>query len=125
MKNTKPLRLVFLFCPRGKTCARSLEFEENHPFDRRDLLMKFTAAVALTAALAMSACTTTEAVPVVSSFNGDSVGLQGPGFFGTEKPTQAFVDEANRLCGRRGMKAEYASSRMVADYTQEHLYLCV
>lgn len=72
-----------------------------------------------------AACTTTEAVPVVSSFNGDSVGLQGPGFWGTEKPTAAFLAEANRLCGRRGLKAEYASSRMVADYTQEHLYLCV
>jgi hypothetical protein len=87
--------------------------------------MKFSATFALIAALSLSACTATEAVPVVSSFNGDSVGLQGPGFFGNEKPTQAFVDEANRLCGRRGMQAEYASSRMVADYTLEHLYLCV
>ncbi len=85
--------------------------------------MKLTATAALIATLA--ACTTTEAVPVVSSFNGDSVGLQGPGFFGNEKPTPAFAAEANRLCGRRGLQAEYASSRMVADYTLEHLYLCV
>ena len=87
--------------------------------------MKKIATFTFLAAAALASCTTTEAVPVVSSFNGDSVGLQGPGFWGNEKPTQAFVDEANRLCGRRGMKAEYASSRMVADYTQEHLYLCV
>lgn len=87
--------------------------------------MKVAATVALTAALVLSACTTTEAVPVVSSFNGDSVGLQGPGFFGNERPTAAFLAEANRLCGRRGLQAEYASSRMVADYTMEHLYLCV
>lgn len=87
--------------------------------------MKFAATAALIASITLSACTTTEAVPVVSSFNGDSVGLQGPGFFGNEKPTPAFLAEANRLCGRRGLKAEYASSRMVADYTLEHLYLCV
>lgn len=87
--------------------------------------MKATSFVTLAAALAMAACTTTEAVPVISGFNGDSVSLQGPGFFGNEKPSQAFLDEANRLCGRRGMKAEYASSRMVADYTMEHLYLCI
>lgn len=87
--------------------------------------MKTSAFVGLFCALAIGACTTTEAVPVVSSFNGDSVGLQGPGFWGTEKPTEAFLAEANRLCGRRGLKAEYASSRMVAEYTQEHLYLCV
>lgn len=87
--------------------------------------MKLMTIAGVSAALIMSACTTTEAVPVISGFNGDSVSLQGPGFFGTEKPTQAFLDEANRLCGRRGMKAEYASSRMVADYTMEHLYLCI
>ncbi|UXO94030.1 hypothetical protein Pan4_43 [Pseudanabaena phage Pan4] len=87
--------------------------------------MKFATPAALLIAGSLSACTTTEATPVISGFNGDSVQLQGPGFFGNEKPTDAFLAEANRLCGRRGMKAEYASSRMVADYTLEHLYLCV
>ena len=87
--------------------------------------MKTFAYAAAFACFTITACTTTEAVPVISGFNGDSVQLQGPGFLGTEKPTEAFLNEANRLCGRRGMKAEYASSRMVADYTMEHLYLCI
>lgn len=87
--------------------------------------MKTSAYAAFFACGIMAACVPTEAVPVISGFNGDGVQLQGPGFLGTEKPTEAFLAEANRLCGRRGMKAEYASSRMVADYTMEHLYLCI
>lgn len=86
--------------------------------------MKFYAII-VAALLPVVACSPTTDTPVISGFNGDSVSLQGAGFLSASKPGPAFDAEANRLCARRGTKAEYASSRMVGEYTAEHLYLCI
>lgn len=63
--------------------------------------------------------------PVVSDFNGNSVKVQTEAYFDA-KPTPEADAEAARICRAGGAKrAEYASSRVVPQYTAEHLYLCL
>lgn len=63
--------------------------------------------------------------PLVSDFNGSSVKLQVPGF-ATDPDVGAKVKaEADRICGRVKKRAEYASTRVLPDYVNEHLYLCL
>jgi len=70
----------------------------------------------------LSACTT---APVVSEFNGSSVKLQTSAFGNVKEARAATQAEANRICGKVGKRAEYASTRSLPDYTVEHLYLCL
>ena len=63
--------------------------------------------------------------PVVSDFNGDSVKIQIASYgdpADAKTPSQA---EADRICAKRGRRAEYASTRTLPDYTLENLYLCL
>lgn len=69
----------------------------------------------------LSACI--PANPVVSDFNGDSVKIQDSAF--AEGAKESATAEANRICAKRGMRAEYASSRELPDYRYEHLFLCL
>jgi hypothetical protein len=86
-------------------------------------LKKFIGIIALCGAV--SGCEPIANPPIVSGFNGSSVGIQAAGFFGNEKPTPEHAAEAARICGKVQKNAEYASSRMVSDYQIEHLYLCL
>ena len=76
----------------------------------------------LTCALALTAC---DATPVVSDFNGSSVKIQTSAFTAVKDARVATQAEADRICGKVGKLAEYASSREVPDYVYEHLYLCL
>lgn len=69
----------------------------------------------------LAACVTT---PIVSDYNGDSVKLQGPSLY-SDEVTAKFQVEAQRICGKAGKTAEYASSIALPNYTMEHLYLCL
>ena len=74
--------------------------------------------------ISLSACI--EAQPLVSDFNGDSVKVQVAAFAPQDEALTKSLNEAQRICGRVGKSAEYASSRNLADeYTTEHLYLCL
>lgn len=67
-----------------------------------------------------------EAQPLVSDFNGDSVKVQVSAFAPQDEARAKSLAEAQRICGRVGKQAEYASSRAVADgYTTEHIFLCL
>lgn len=93
------------------------------------------AAIAL--ALALAGCANgPSAPPVISDFNGDSVKLNVACGGGNAclHPRPEDDAEANRICGSRGRKAQYASSRTANEvdpvlgivmYHYEHLYLCV
>lgn len=74
---------------------------------------------ALVLALAVAGCVESE--PVISSFNGSSVGIQSPGLIAPTKPTQEEYAKASDTCQST---ASYASSRMIGEYTQEHLFIC-
>lgn len=63
--------------------------------------------------------------PVVSSFNGDSVKIQISEFVKLDEARAATQIEADRICAKRSRRAEFASTRTIADYTSEHLYLCL
>lgn len=63
-------------------------------------------------------------VPVVSGYNGDSVNIQSTAVIRTP-PTDEENQKAATVCAQGGKKAQYASTRMVAEYTQEHLFLCL
>lgn len=65
------------------------------------------------------------ATPIVSDFNGDSVKIQISQLADVKEAEAATLAEANRICAKRGKRAEYASTRTVADYTSERLYLCL
>lgn len=74
--------------------------------------------------ISLAACI--EAQPLVSDFNGDSVKVQVSSFAPQDEARAKSLGEAERICGRVGKSAEYASSRTLADdYTYEHLYLCL
>ena len=81
-------------------------------------------AVLAIPALVLTACAGELAPPVVSGFNGDSVSVQDAGMFPRE-PRAEVIAEAQRVCGRAGNAAEYASTRQVSDFVQEHLFLCI
>lgn len=62
--------------------------------------------------------------PVVAGYNGDSVNIQNSTIV-TTAPTEADFAKANAICSKGNRKAEYASTRMISEYTQEHLFLCL
>jgi len=82
--------------------------------------MKILTAIIFTG-FTLAACG--EAVPVVSNYNGDSVKIQVSTLMENQGPNSQ--KEADRICGKGGKKAEYASTIMVSDYTAERLYLCL
>lgn len=73
----------------------------------------------------VSACT--EPAPVVSDFNGHSVKIQQSTIFTPPNPNLPGIKtEAQRICGREGKEAEYASSRSGPNNAYaDHLFLCV
>lgn len=85
------------------------------------------------AALALTACASS--APMTSDFNGDSVTVKvACGLaYECQKPRAEDLAEANRICGTRGRRAEYAStapanvvsSQGITMENYEHLYICV
>lgn len=83
-----------------------------------------TSILLLAMPFVLAACV--PAQPIVAEFNGSSVTLAGPDFNYVDDATEArFLAEANRVCGKVGKKAEYASGRVMPNYQVEHLYLCL
>ena len=78
--------------------------------------------IILASILILSAC---DATPVVSDFNGSSVKIQTSALTSVKEARASSQAEANRICGKVGKHAEYASTRAAADYVAEHLYLCL
>ena len=72
--------------------------------------------------LTLSACVVP---PIVTEFNGDSVTIQGADFTYDDSLKTLYKAEADRICGKIGKRAEYASSRAVPGYVMQHLYLCL
>ena len=76
------------------------------------------------AAFSLSACDVTQ--PIVSDFNGDSVKVATSSFDTTEYQRQTASAEADRICGKAGKKAEYASTTLNQQtYQNSNLYLCL
>lgn len=73
--------------------------------------------------LPLAACI--PAIPLVSDYNGDSVKIQASSFAEGPEAEATVLAEANRICGKKGRKAEYASTRQLPDYNAEHLFLCL
>lgn len=73
----------------------------------------------------LSACA--EADPVVSDFNGDSVKIQQSTIMTVPDASRPeIVEIANKTCGAKGRKAQYASSRVGPNaYYSDHLFLCL
>jgi hypothetical protein len=65
------------------------------------------------------------ATPIVSDYNGESVKIQVSQLSNQEEAKANALAEANRICAKKGRRAEAASSRTVADYTSELLFLCL
>lgn len=78
--------------------------------------------LAIIAFLALSAC---DVPPVVTDFNGSSVAIQGADMTYSPEFKSRYDAEAQRICGRVGKTAEYASSRAMPNYLYSHLYLCL
>jgi hypothetical protein len=69
-------------------------------------------------ALALAACAPTAVV----SYNGDSIRIQSA----SATVTPEVLSEAQRICGTRGLQAEYASTAYnEATFTSYHLFLCL
>lgn len=73
--------------------------------------------------LFLAACV--PATPIVSDYNGDSVKIQVSQLADLKEAEANALAEANRICGKKGRRAEPASTRTVADYTSELLFLCL
>lgn len=85
--------------------------------------MKIKMVATLSALVLLTACV--EAVPIVSDFNGSSVKIV-TNMLTTEGTARANSQvEADRICGRVGKTAEFASVRELPNYQQEALYLCL
>lgn len=85
--------------------------------------MKIKMITTLSALVLLAACT--EAVPVVSDFNGNSVKIV-TSMLTTDGTARAnSQQEADRICGKVGKKAEFASVRELPEYNQEALFLCL
>ena len=81
-------------------------------------------ALSLLAASMLTACAPPTAT--VSGFNGDSVAIQQAQLVADEETARSMaMAEASRICGRVGRRAEYASTRILPNYIQEHLFLCL
>ena len=84
--------------------------------------MKYSTLL-LVACMPLAACVA--ANPIVSEFNGNSVSIQ-TSQLSTEGTAKANGQiEADRICGKVGKRAEYASTRVLPNYIQESLYLCL
>ena len=79
--------------------------------------------IALILPLAIAACV--PAQPIVSDYNGDSVTIQSSQFANRDQALAAAKEEAGRICAKNGRRAEYASTRVVAEYTNGDLFLCL
>ena len=79
--------------------------------------------LSLFAIVVLAGCLPTRAF--VTEFNGASVKVTIP--IVSNRPTSmARADEeAQRICRRARKKAEFASSRMLENYSTERLYLCL
>ncbi len=73
----------------------------------------------------LAGCETTP--PVVSEFNGSSVTIQTNEMEPRKYQLRISQEEASRICGKVGKKAEYASTRPAGPYSgsNSHLYLCL
>ncbi|OWY10824.1 hypothetical protein B6V74_02005 [Thioclava sp. F42-5] len=65
------------------------------------------------------------ATPIVSDYNGDSVTIQTSMLADQAEVKVNAQAEADRICAKKDKRAEYASSRQVAEYTNAHLFLCL
>lgn len=75
-------------------------------------------------ALFVTACDVSD--PVVSDFNGNSVKVVTSSFDTVEYQRETAGVEANRICGKVGKKAEYASTTTNQQtYQSTNLYLCL
>lgn len=79
--------------------------------------------ISIAAALALAGCIPAQAV--VSDFNGASVKIQTNQLASAEENRAAAQLEADRICAKEKRRAEYASTRTLPDYVQEHLFLCL
>lgn len=71
--------------------------------------------------LALAACLSTEPEPgVITSFNGSSVTVQTPGTTALMRPLPQTVEVAQSACPG----ARYVSTRQVAQYFVEFLFIC-
>lgn len=68
-----------------------------------------------------------EVPPAVSDFNGSSVKIQQSTAWAPANANDPEVaNEARRICGKVGKRAEYASTRYNPNaYYAEHLFLCL
>lgn len=59
---------------------------------------------------------------LVTDYNGDSIRIQSS----SARVTSEAFEEARRICGTRGLLAEYASTGYTAsDFVYQHLFLCL
>lgn len=76
------------------------------------------------ACLTLTACV--QAEPIVSEFNGDSVQIVTNQLDDIDYQRSSALAEANRICGKVGKRAEYASTRQDQyNYQNYNLYLCL
>jgi len=76
------------------------------------------------ALLSVAACV--PAQPIVSEYNGSSVKIQTSSLAATADIKSSTQTEANRICGKTGKRAEYASTVTNPNtYVSEHLFLCL
>ncbi len=74
--------------------------------------------IALLSFVLMCACAET----VVTDYNGDSILIQSS----SARVTSVAFEEARRICGTRGLQAEYASTRYTTNqFVYRHLFLCL
>ncbi len=87
--------------------------------------MKPHFALSAVLALMLAACAPPEAT--VADFNGDSVKIQTNQMVANAEEAKANAQaEADRICQKGHRKrAEYASTRALPNYINEHLFLCL
>ncbi|NPD16269.1 hypothetical protein HOY34_13800 [Xinfangfangia sp. D13-10-4-6] len=82
------------------------------------------AIIPIIALLGLTACV--PATPIVSDFNGSSVKIQVSQMANQAEARANAQAKATRICRQGGkQRAEPASTRTVADYTSELLFLCL
>ncbi len=79
---------------------------------------KFALLILIPAA-ALAGC----APPAAVGFNGNSVTIRTS--TPQEQDKQAAAVEAQRICGKVGKRAEYASTTYIHDLNYENLFLCI
>lgn len=81
------------------------------------------AVISLLAIVFVAGCLPTRAF--VTEFNGASVKVTVPIVANRPNSIARADEEAQRICQRARKKAEFASSRMLENYSTERLYLCL